>query len=346
MQRVALDVMGSDQGVMEVLRGAAQLTLEDRNEIMMLLVGDPIEIQKALDVIPHHPKYFEIIPTAEWLLPTDKAKLVLPQKNNASILLACRLVQEGRADAIVTAGNSGGVILAAAQTFQRLEGIRHVAFAAVLPTEKKRGNQSDPFALLLDVGATLHVSATDLMHFALMGMVYAQIVSNNDHPSIALLSNGSESEKGAPEVVEAHQQLRQMQGLNFIGNIEGLDIPRGNADVIVCEGFLGNVVLKLLEGITELAADLAKEAYESKLVWRLGLTVLSKELKKLHSLTDWKQYGGAPILGFEQVVIKAHGRSNAQAIRNAIKLSSKVLKGNLIPKMQEAIKNGQQMEQK
>ena len=137
------------------------------------------------------------------------------------------------------------------------------------------------------------------------------------------------------EVLDAFSLLSNNDALNFIGNVEGLEIPRGTADVIVCEGFMGNVVLKLLEGITELAADLAKEAYESKLIWKLGLTMLSKELRKLRRLTDWKQYGGAPILGFDKVVIKAHGRSNALAIRNAIKLAAKVHEGDLVCRIQE-----------
>jgi len=242
---------------------------------------------------------------------------------------------DGRADALVSAGNTGGVILACSRSFERIEGIRRVAFAAVLPTEKRRGRKKDPFALLLDVGATLHVESNDLYNFGLMGSIYASIVSSNEEPSIALLSNGTEQGKGPKEVVDAFSLLSDNAALNFIGNVEGLDIPRGAADVIVCEGFMGNVVLKLLEGITELAADLAKDAYESKLIWKLGLTMLSKELRKLRRLTDWKQYGGAPILGFDKVVIKAHGRSNARAIRNAIKLAAKVHEGNLVSRIQE-----------
>jgi glycerol-3-phosphate acyltransferase PlsX len=192
----------------------------------------------------------------------------------------------------------------------------------------------------MDVGATLHVESQDLYNFALMGSLYASIVSSNDSPSIALLSNGTEATKGPTEVVEAHARLnKNPHGLNFIGNVEGLDIPRGSADVIVCEGYLGNVVLKLLEGVTELAADLAKEAYDSKLIWKLGLTMLSKDLQKLRKLTDWKQYGGAPILGFDKVVIKAHGRSNARAIRNAIKLASKVHEGRLIEQIQSQMES-------
>ena len=335
MQRIAIDVMGGDLGVAELVQGAAALSIEPTNTIQMLLVGDAKQIVAALVGQVYHPKFVEIVHASEYFSQEDKAKESIDQRTDLSIVVACQLLLDGRADALVSAGNTGGVILACSRSFERIEGIRRVAFAAVLPTEKRRGRKKDPFALLLDVGATLHVESNDLYNFGLMGSIYASIVSSNEEPSIALLSNGTEQGKGPKEVVDAFSLLSDNAALNFIGNVEGLDIPRGAADVIVCEGFMGNVVLKLLEGITELAADLAKDAYESKLIWKLGLTMLSKELRKLRRLTDWKQYGGAPILGFDKVVIKAHGRSNARAIRNAIKLAAKVHEGNLVSRIQE-----------
>ena len=335
MQRIAIDVMGGDLGVAELVKGAAALSIEPTNTIQMLLVGDAKQIATALVGQVYHPKFMEIVHASEYLSQEDTAKELIDQRADLSIVVACQLLLDGRADALVSAGNTGGVILACSRAFERIEGVRRVALAAVLPTEKRRGRKKDPFALLLDVGATLHVESNDLYNFGLMGSIYASIVSSNEEPSIALLSNGTEQGKGPTEVVDAFSLLSNNDALNFIGNVEGLDIPRGAADVIVCEGFMGNVVLKLLEGITELAADLAKDAYESKLIWKLGLTMLSKELRKLRRLTDWKQYGGAPILGFDKVVIKAHGRSNARAIRNAIKLAAKVHEGDLVSLIQE-----------
>jgi len=339
MRRIAIDVMGSDLGVGEVVRGATAVSMEPDNTIQMILVGDAKKVQRSLMGHVYHPKFIEIVHASDCIAQGEKPHEAL-QREGLSISVAAQLVRDGRADALVSAGNTGGVILASSSIFDRIKGVRRVGFAAVLPTEKKRGRRKDPFALLMDVGATLHVESQDLYNFALMGSLYASIVSSNEKPSIALLSNGAESGKGPAEVVEAHTRLKKnSHGLNFIGNVEGLDIPRGVADVIVCEGFLGNVVLKLLEGITELAADLAKEAYDSKLIWRLGLTMLSKDLQKLKRLTDWKQYGGAPILGFDKVVIKAHGRSSARAIRNAIKLAAKVHEGRLIEQIQAQMEN-------
>ena len=162
-----------------------------------------------------------------------------------------------------------------------------------------------------------------------MGTAYAQIISDNPAPRVALLSNGTEPNKGTAAIQEAHQQLLNMPNICFAGNVEGLEIPRGTVDVIVCEGFLGNVVLKMLEGVSEVVSDLAKDAYARKFLWRLGLTMLSQGLRQLRTMTDWQQYGGAPLLGFDRVIIKAHGRSNDRAIRNAIKVAAKAVDRDL-----------------
>jgi glycerol-3-phosphate acyltransferase PlsX len=183
------------------------------------------------------------------------------------------------------------------------------------------------------VGATLSATTEDLIGFAVMGAAYAQVISDNPSPTVALLSNGIEASKGTKAIRAAHQALLDHPGVNFTGNVEGLDLPRGTADVVVTDGFVGNVVLKMLEGVTEVAADLAKDAYERKFLWRLGLTMLGGDLRQLSGLTDWKEYGGAPLLGFEAVIIKAHGRSNARAVRNAIKVAAKAVERDLSGKI-------------
>ena len=197
------------------------------------------------------------------------------------------------------------------------------------PTEVRRGEKNDPFSLILDVGATIDATAEDLVTFAVMGSAYAKLVSQNRRPRVALLSNGAEAGKGPQSVVRAHELLLQTTELNFIGNVEGLDIPRGVADVVVCSGFVGNVVLKMLEGISETMVRLARYAHKEKLTWRLGLMALNSAIDQLKQLYDWEQYGGAPLLGFEHLFIKAHGRSSARAITNAIKVANKALTGNL-----------------
>jgi glycerol-3-phosphate acyltransferase PlsX len=146
---------------------------------------------------------------------------------------------------------------------------------------------------------------------------------------VALLSNGTEPLKGPARVVEAHQKLRALQGLSFVGNVEGVDIPKGTVDVIVCDGFVGNVCLKMLEGVQETVLELAQYAYKSKLRWRAGLAMLSSGIRRLKEVTDWQQYGGAPVLGFDRIFIKAHGRSKARAIANAGKVAAKAAAADL-----------------
>jgi phosphate acyltransferase len=332
--RVAVDAMGADDGVEPVALGAAQLSLED-NSIEVVLVGDQEAIKAALGNAEHDAKKISIVHAPTALAMTDKPKEALANNPDCSILRACELVKTGDAGVLVSAGNTGGVILAASKTFNRLEGVRRVGLAAVHPTVERHGPHGDPFALMLDVGATLHCEPDDLVAFAVMGSAYSRVISDIEAPRIGLLSNGSEPSKGTACIVEAHKKLAQMNSIDFAGNVEGLDIPRGSVDVVITEGFVGNIVLKMLEGVGEVAKGLAKTAYGQKFRYKLALGMLSGAIRKVKNLTDWKQYGGAPIVGFDHLVIKAHGRSNARAVRNAIKVAAKTVERDLA----EQIKN-------
>jgi glycerol-3-phosphate acyltransferase PlsX len=187
------------------------------------------------------------------------------------------------------------------------------------------------------VGATVDATADDLVTFAVMGSAYARIISKNQNPSVALLSNGTEATKGPPRVVEAHAKLAQRPGIRFVGNVEGVDIPKGTADVICCDGFVGNICLKMLEGVAETVVELANYAYHSALRWKVGLAMLSNGLKQLKDVTDWQQYGGAPVLGFDRLFIKAHGRSKARAIANAGKVAAKAVSSDLAHAIREGL---------
>lgn len=325
---IAFDVMGGDHGVAEVVRGAAQLTLESPH-IHALLVGDRVRIEEALAGVRHNAERVAVHHTPSWVAMHEKPAQAIDEKPDASVLLAARLVKAGEADAMVSAGNTGAGVLACARTFALIPGVRRAALATVYPTATGRGEKNDPFSLILDVGATVEASADDLVAFAVMGAAYARIISRNPDPSVALLSNGTEALKGPKRVVEAHERLKRVQGLRFLGNIEGVDIPRGTADVVVCDGFVGNVCLKMLEGVSETVMELAKYAYKEKLLWRAGLAMLSGGIDRIKQVTDWEQYGGAPILGFDRLFIKAHGRSKARAITNAGKVAAKAVSNNL-----------------
>jgi len=325
---IALDCMGGDHGPVEAVEAAAQLSLS-RPDFHLILVGDVNELGPLLDEREYEPGRISFRHTPDWITMEDSPRTAMDDKPEASVLVACHLVADGRADAVVTAGNTGAAILAAARKMGRIPGVRRAALAAVTPTEQTHGPNEDPFALLLDVGATLTASARDLVTFAIMGSAYAEAISNNPRPSVALLSNGTEAHKGPPEVVGAHEMLAELSEVNFAGNVEGLDIPRGSVDVVVTSGFLGNVVLKMLEGIGEVISELAKDAYARRFLWRFGLTMLSSGLRQIQQALDWEQYGGAPILGFSQPIIKAHGRSKARAIGNACKVAVKAARSDM-----------------
>jgi len=339
MWTIALDAMGGDRGVQATVEGAAMLSREDV-PIRILLVGDAQQVGECLDALAYDPTRLELVDSDGCVAMGDKPSEALAAMPECSILTAARLVQAGEANALVSAGHTGATILASARTFERLPGIRRAALASVYPTEQRHGPKRDPFALILDVGATLEATAEDLVGFATMGSAYSAIISEIAAPRVALLSNGTEPNKGTPAIVGAHAILSR-SSLNFCGNIEGLDIPHGTVDVVVCDGFLGNVVLKMLEGVGEVFADIARQASDRKLHWRIGLSMLSGGLRQIRRLTDWKMYGGAPLLGMDQVIIKAHGRSEPRAIRNAVKVAAKALDGDLIGRIRHGMEPGE-----
>lgn len=335
MVSIAVDAMGGDHAPQAVVEGAAEASLTCASEIV--LVGDEGVITSMLQRVRHDPGRIRV-EGASGVIPMDaKPKEALERWPEASLPAAARLVGQGGLDALVSAGNTGAVILACSQAFRRIPGVRRTALAAVLPTEQRRGEKDDPFTLLLDAGATLRVGPEDLAAFGLMGAAYASIVSRNPRPRVALLSNGTEPTKGTEEIVAAHALLRDVDSIDFIGNIEGVDIPHGKADVIVCDGFTGNITLKMLEGVSETVMNLARYAYRSRLSWKLALWLLSSGIRRLKEITDWQQYGGAPVLGFDRLCIKAHGRSGPRAIRNAIKVAERCIAQDLAGRIETSL---------
>jgi phosphate acyltransferase len=335
---VAVDAMGGDHAPDEIVRGVAALSL-DAPHIQTLLVGDAPRIAALLVRTRHDPQNISVQHAPDVVRMDEKPSEALERKPDCSVAVAARLVATGAADALVSAGHTGASVLACARHWNKIPGVRRAPLAAVYPTETRRGEKDDPFSLILDVGATLDVSAEDLVTFALMGSAYAARISKNPRPRVALLSNGSEAGKGPPPVVEAHRLLTSATDINFVGNVEGIDIPRGTADVIVCDGFVGNVVLKMLEGVSETIVRLAGYAYKERLIWRAGLMMLSGGMRRLKEITDWEQYGGAPVLGFDKLFIKAHGRSKSHAIANAVKVAAKAVQSGLATGIEDALRD-------
>ena len=332
---VALDAMGGDHGVAAAMGGAARVSLES-SDVHVLCVGDPEAMDRVLAGVRHNPTRITLV-RAGPAVPMDASpRAALAERQDWSVLRAADLVRAGEANALVSAGHTGATVLTAARTFQCLPGIRRAALASVYPTAQRHGPKGDPFALMLDVGATLSATAEDLVGFAVMGSAYSHIVSEIARPKVALLSNGTEANKGTEAIVAAHERLAR-SNLRFEGNIEGLDIPTGTVDVVVCDGFLGNVVLKMLEGVGDVLERVASEASAKRLQWRIGLSMIAGGLRRVRLLTDFKVYGGAPLLGFDHVVIKAHGRSEEGAIRNAVKVAAKTVRGDLIGRITEGM---------
>lgn len=328
--------MGSDLGPAATVGGAATISLrEDAPHIT--LVGNADQLHAELERVPHARARIRVL-HAPGVIPMDASpKAALDATPDASLLVAARLVAQREADVLVSAGNTGAVTLACARTFERLPGVQRAALGAVVPTELRRGKRHDPFSLLLDAGLTLDPTADDLVAFAIMGAAYAERISKNPSPSVALLSNGGEPGKGTAAVVEAHARLLERKDLRFIGNVEGMDIPRGTADVIVTGGFVGNIVLKMLEGVSDTVMRTARAAGERRVRYAIGLWMLAPAIRRVRQVTDWQQYGGVPILGFDRLCIKAHGRSTARAVANALKVATITARTDLVGAIRERL---------
>ena len=334
MPVIAVDAMGGDHAPEEIVRGVAEVSLA--TDIDCLLVGDETRIQAILESAPYNPERIAVLHARDSIGMDEDAHEAIRAHKDSSLLVALGAVADGRADAIVSAGNTGACILGAARVFKLLPGIRRGALACVHPRHTEYPGQ-DPLALLLDVGATVHCEADELLHFALMGSAYARRISKVPNPRVGLLNMGTEDTKGGATLVEANRRLRAQPMIDFVGNVEGNDLVRGRADVIVCEGYVGNVVLKLLEGVSEVLMDIAQAAAERRLVWRVGLRLLSQGIERVHALTDFSRYGGSPILGFDRLFIKCHGRSRARAVANAVKVAAKAVRDRVPAEIADAI---------
>lgn len=334
MPTIAVDTAGGDFAPEVVVCGVAQASLE--TDIQCVLVGDGHRIQSILDRLTYNPELISIVHAREVIEMGEDPKQAVRAKRDASILVAARLVAQERADALVSAGNTGACILACAQSFRIIRGVQRTALASVYPRQVRHRGQ-DPLAIIVDVGATVRCEPIELVQFALMGDAYARRISKLDAPRVGLLNMGREDTKGGAVLVEAHRRLRSLPGVNFVGNIEGNDLVTGEADVIVCEGFLGNAVLKLVEGMADVFRNVTMAAADHRLRWRLGLSLLGEPLRRLRELTDYTRYGGAPILGFDKVFIKCHGRSNDRAIRNAVKVAAKAVRDEVPREIAEAV---------
>ncbi|NLV21366.1 MAG: phosphate acyltransferase PlsX [Syntrophomonadaceae bacterium] len=313
--RIAIDVMGGDHAPVEIIAAAVEWAKKSDDEL--LLVGKEDLVAKILQNYTYPPDRVHIISATQVIEMDDSPATAMRRKKDASIVVATRLVKEGRADAVLSCGNTGAQMAAALFVLGRFENIDRPAIVAAIP------NRAGSHTLLVDVGANVDCKPQQLLQFALLGKAYASIDLDINEPRIALLNNGTEESKGNVLAVESYGLLKAQAGLNFIGNIEGRDIFSAQADVIVCDGFTGNILLKAIEGLAQAAVHSC-----------------SLELERIPSFLskfDYSRVGGAPLLGVEGVSIVCHGSSKREAVYNGIKTARDCVVKDMVKKQKLAL---------
>ncbi len=306
---IAVDAMGGDFGPAVVVPGAIKAARE-RN-IKVLLVGDKPKVEEVLFTLNLEGADYSIVHAPEVVHMNEKPSDILRRKKNSSIQVACRLVKEGAADGVVSAGHSGASVACGMFIMGRIAGVERPTLAALLPTERNP-------VVIVDSGANVDCRPYHLFQFGLMGSAFARDLLGYPSPRVSLLSIGEEEGKGNNQVKEAYELLKMAKNVNFVGNAEGRDIFTGEVDVVVCDGFVGNVVVKMSEGLSSALIRILKKEIYTDILYQLGGILLKGAFRRLAKTVDYAEIGGAPLLGIEGLVIVCHGRSNSKAMCNAV----------------------------
>ena len=323
--RLAVDAMGGDFGPSVVVPGALQAARNTGAKV--LLVGIEEEIRKVLAELKAEDgegELYEVVNATQVIEMTDKPSEVVRSKRDSSMHVACKLVRQGEADAFISAGNSGVAYACGMFIIGRIPGVERPALASVMPTEK----------------SPMH----HLFQFAIMGSAFVKDILGYDEPRVAILSNGEEEGKGNPLVKESYDLLKQASQLNFIGNAEGSDLFTGDVDVAVCDGFVGNVALKLSEGLAKSITNLLKRELKSNgIMPKLGAMLSMPAFKSFKKVVDYAEYGGAPLLGLKGIAIVCHGKSNAKAITSALTMANSYVAKGTQQRLVEAISANEEL---
>ena len=326
---IAVDAMGGDLGPSVVVPGAIEAARQTGAKI--LLVGNEATLDGELNRLSPSGVDLEIVHAPEVAGMDEKPSDILRRKKTASIQVACRLVRDGAAQGVVSAGHSGASVACGMFIMGRIPGVERPALASLLPTEKEP-------VVLLDVGATVDCKPYNIFQFGLMGDAFARDILNKESPRVGLLSIGEEEGKGNSQVKEAYELFKMAQNLNFSGNIEGRDLFTGEMDVAVCDGFVGNVALKLSEGLgLSLSRVLKRELLNSGFLPKLGSLLAKSAFRRFAKVVDYAEYGGAPLLGLQNISIVCHGRSNAKAICNATRMATLFVEKETNKRLMETI---------
>lgn len=310
MIKVAVDAMGGDNAPGAIVEGAVN-AIKENDKIFIYLVGRENEVKAELDKYSYPADRIQIVHAPDVIEMAEAPVAAIRHKKESSMVVALNLVKHKEADAFVSAGSSGAILVGGQLLVGKAKGIQRAPLAPLIPTEKGA-------ALLIDCGANVDARSEHLVQFAQMGSIYMQHVMGIENPRVGIVNIGAEEEKGNALVKETFPKLKELEDINFVGSIEAREIPHGAADVIVCEAFVGNVILKLYEGVGGTLLHAVKGSLMSSLKTKIGALLIKDALKKTLKRFDSSEYGGAPLLGLKGLVVKCHGSSSAKEVKNAI----------------------------
>lgn len=317
---IIVDSIGGDKGPGEIVKGCIDAVKE--LDVNITIVGREEEIKEELSKYNYPKGNIDILNSEDEITNEDDPTLAIRRKKSSSMVVGLKALTEGRGDGFVSAGNTGALLVGGLFIVKRIKGIERAALATIYPTEKG-------ISFMLDVGANVDCKPEYLKQFAVMGSIYSEKVLGISSPKVGLANIGVEEGKGNTLVIEAYNLLKDTN-INFYGNVEVRDIPEGVVDVIVCDGFVGNVILKLTEGIAITLFSTLKEEFTQSFKSKIGAFMLKSQLKSFKSRFDYREYGGAPLLGLKKPVVKAHGSSDAFAIKNAIRQAKTFIEKDVI----------------
>lgn len=308
--KVALDAMGGDNAPKEIIQGALDV-ITKRRDIHIFLVGQEKLIEEELKKHEYPKEQISIVNATEIIETAEPPVMAIRRKKDSSIVVAMNMVKTGQADAFVSAGSSGAILVGGQVLVGRIKGVERPPLAPLIPTQKG-------VSLLIDCGANVDARPSHLVQFAKMGSIYMKNVIGIENPKVAIVNIGAEEEKGNTLVKETFPLLKECEDINFIGSIEAREIPHGEADVIVCEAFVGNVILKLFEGVGSTLISEIKKGLMTNVRSKIGALLVKSTLKETLKKFDASEYGGAPLLGLNGLVVKTHGNSSAKEVANSI----------------------------
>ena len=331
--RVALDAMGGDNAPGEIVKGAVE-AVQRRDDIKILLTGKEEVLKKELSAYTYPKEQIEIVNATEVIETAEPPVKAIRGKKDSSIVVAMKMVKKGEADAFVSAGSSGAVLVGGQVLVGRIKGVERPPLAPLIPTLKG-------VSLLIDCGANVDARPSHLVQFARMGSIYMESVMGKKNPTVGIVNIGAEEEKGNALVKETFPLLKECSDINFIGSVEAREIPHGQADVIVTEAFSGNVILKLYEGVGAVLISKVKEGLMSTLRSKIGALLIKPALKTTLKSFDASEYGGAPLLGLNGLVVKTHGSSKAKEVSNTLIQCVTFKKQKINEKIKESIQSEQ-----